>query len=113
MFLDNFQISFDYALTHIVVKFDFASFFFFYPVCFQISGSDDENGDIDWDNLGFGIKQTDYMYVTKSTCDGVFEQGQLSRFGNIELNPSAGVLNYGQVKSFFRLRPSKSFNVFR
>ncbi|KAF7141421.1 hypothetical protein RHSIM_Rhsim06G0065900 [Rhododendron simsii] len=60
------------------------------------SGSDDENGDIDWDNLGFGIKQTDYMYVTKSTCDGVFEQGQISRFGNIELNPSAGVLNYGQ-----------------
>ncbi|KAG5531710.1 hypothetical protein RHGRI_026362 [Rhododendron griersonianum] len=65
------------------------------------SGNDDENGDIDWDNLGFGIKQTDYMYVTKSTSDGVFERGQHSRFGNIGLNPSAGVLNYAQVKSFF------------
>lgn len=60
------------------------------------SGSDDENGDIDWDNLGFGIKQTDYMYITKSSNDGIFEQGQINRFGNIELNPSAGVLNYGQ-----------------
>lgn len=60
------------------------------------SGSDDENGDIDWDNLGFGIKQTDYMYITKSSNDGIFEEGQINRFGNIELNPSAGVLNYGQ-----------------
>ncbi|PSS31517.1 Branched-chain-amino-acid aminotransferase [Actinidia chinensis var. chinensis] len=60
------------------------------------SGSDDECGEIDWDNLGFGIKPTDYMYVTKCTDDGLFEQGQLNRYGNIELNPSAGVLNYGQ-----------------
>ncbi|GFY85988.1 branched-chain amino acid transaminase 2 [Actinidia rufa] len=63
------------------------------------SGSDDECGEIDWDNLGFGIKPTDYMYVTKCTDDGLFEQGQLNRYGNIELNPSAGVLNYGQSRS--------------
>ncbi|GFZ10119.1 branched-chain amino acid transaminase 2 [Actinidia rufa] len=67
-----------------------------YESPFCSSGSDDECGEIDWDNLGFGIKPTDYMYVTKCTEDGVFQQGQLNRYGNIELNPSAGVLNYGQ-----------------
>jgi branched-chain amino acid aminotransferase len=27
-----------------------------------------------------------------------FSQGTLMRYGNIELSPSAGILNYGQVK---------------
>lgn len=40
---------------------------------------------------------TDYMYVIKCGADEEFKQGQLSRYGNIELSPSAGVLNYGQV----------------
>lgn len=40
---------------------------------------------------------TDYMYVTKSIEDWHFEQGQLNRYENIQLSPSAGVLNYGQV----------------
>ena len=57
--------------------------------------SDDESADIDWDNLGFHLMQTDYMYVTKSSEDGTFRQGQLNRYGNIQLSPSAGVLNYG------------------
>ncbi|XP_027773973.1 branched-chain-amino-acid aminotransferase 2, chloroplastic-like isoform X2 [Solanum pennellii] len=37
------------------------------------------------------------MYITKS-CDvaGNFEQGQLNGYDNIQLSPSAGVLNYGQ-----------------
>lgn len=52
---------------------------------------------MDWDSLGFGLMPTDYMYITKC-CEGQnFGQGQLSRYGNIELSPSAGVLNYGQV----------------
>lgn len=55
-----------------------------------------ELADIDWDNLGFGFLSTDYMYVTKCARDGNFSKGELQRFGNIELNPSAGVLNYGQ-----------------
>ncbi|CAN4092232.1 unnamed protein product [Withania somnifera] len=58
--------------------------------------SDEESADIDWDNLGFKLMQTDYMYVTKSCDDGIFTQGQLNRYGNIQLSPSAGVLNYGQ-----------------
>ncbi|XP_023543213.1 branched-chain amino acid aminotransferase 2, chloroplastic-like [Cucurbita pepo subsp. pepo] len=52
--------------------------------------------DLDWDNLGFGIIPTDYMYVMKCPRGGSFSNGELKRFGNIELSPSAGVLNYGQ-----------------
>ncbi|KAH9712442.1 Branched-chain-amino-acid aminotransferase 3 [Citrus sinensis] len=52
--------------------------------------------DIDWDNLGFGFCPTDYMYVMKCGRDGNFSKGELQRFGNIELSPSSGVLNYGQ-----------------
>ncbi|GAB2283060.1 Branched-chain-amino-acid aminotransferase, mitochondrial [Dionaea muscipula] len=52
--------------------------------------------DIDWDNLGFGIIQTDYMYIMKCRREVGFSKGELLRFGNIELSPSAGVLNYGQ-----------------
>ncbi|XWS41725.1 hypothetical protein CRYUN_Cryun17cG0107400 [Craigia yunnanensis] len=55
-----------------------------------------ELADIDWDNLGFGFLPTDYMYMTKCTQGGKFSKGELQRFGNIELNPSAGILNYGQ-----------------
>ncbi|VFQ62287.1 unnamed protein product [Cuscuta campestris] len=60
---------------------------------------DEECADIDWDNIGFGPRPTDYMYVTKTGKDGRFGEGEemkLSRFGGIELTPLAGVLNYGQ-----------------
>ncbi|XP_058069650.1 branched-chain-amino-acid aminotransferase 3, chloroplastic-like isoform X3 [Magnolia sinica] len=36
------------------------------------------------------------MYVVKCSQDGKFSQGELQRFGNIELSPSSAVLNYGQ-----------------
>lgn len=58
--------------------------------------ADDDWDNIDWDNLGFGIITTDYMYTMKCPFGGSFSNGELRRFGNIELNPSAGVLNYGQ-----------------
>ncbi|CAA0843330.1 Branched-chain-amino-acid aminotransferase 2-chloroplastic [Striga hermonthica] len=57
---------------------------------------DAEYARVDWDNLGFGLMQTDYMYMTKCERGEPFEKGRLSRYGNIELSPSAGVLNYGQ-----------------
>lgn len=65
--------------------------------------SDDESCDFDWDSLGFGLMPTDYMYIMKCSKDEKFERGQMSRYGNIELSPSAGVLNYGQVPSSFSL----------
>uniref|UniRef100_A0A0D9VRJ9 Branched-chain-amino-acid aminotransferase n=1 Tax=Leersia perrieri TaxID=77586 RepID=A0A0D9VRJ9_9ORYZ len=63
--------------------------------------SDEETGGdvIDWDNLGFGLTPTDYMYVMRCAPDqdgGVFSRGELARYGNIELSPSSGVINYGQ-----------------
>ncbi|KAM4121537.1 hypothetical protein ACB094_01G013300 [Castanea mollissima] len=58
---------------------------------------DDDNAVLDWDNLGFGIMPTDYMYLMKCSKGEDFEQGQLNRYGNIELGPAAGVLNYGQA----------------
>uniref|UniRef100_K4AAU2 Branched-chain-amino-acid aminotransferase n=1 Tax=Setaria italica TaxID=4555 RepID=K4AAU2_SETIT len=61
--------------------------------------SDEEScGEIDWDNLGFGLTPTDYMYVMRSSPEdlGGFPRGELCRYGNIELSPSSGVLNYAQ-----------------
>lgn len=58
--------------------------------------SDDDYADVDWDKLGFGLTPTDYMYVMKCSKGENFKDGRLSRYGNIELSPSAGVLNYGQ-----------------
>ncbi|KAH9690064.1 Branched-chain-amino-acid aminotransferase 2 [Citrus sinensis] len=60
------------------------------------ASSDDEYADLDWDNLGFSIKPADYMYTMKCSKHENFKQGQLSRYANIELSPSAAVLNYGQ-----------------
>ncbi|KAM7514448.1 hypothetical protein LguiA_004031 [Lonicera macranthoides] len=57
---------------------------------------DEEYADIDWNNLGFGLMPADYMYTMKCIKDDIFEQGKLSQYGNIELSPCAGVLNYGQ-----------------
>lgn len=53
--------------------------------------------DTDWDNLGFGLVPTDYMYVMKCTQNGTFTEGKLQPYGPVELSPSSGVLNYGQV----------------
>ncbi|KAK2981753.1 hypothetical protein RJ640_006005 [Escallonia rubra] len=65
-------------------------------LCEPSSCSDGEYADIDWNNLGFGLTPTDYMYTMKCSKDENFKQGQVRRYGNIELSPSAGVLNYGQ-----------------
>lgn len=56
-----------------------------------------ETVDLDWDNLGFGLVPTDFMYVMKCSQNGSFSKGEFLRFGPIELSPSSGVLNYGQV----------------
>ncbi|KAL8172078.1 hypothetical protein V2J09_023882 [Rumex salicifolius] len=60
------------------------------------ASSDEESADMDLDNLGFSLVQTDFMYTMKSSQDMNFVEGQIRRYGNIELNPAAGVLNYGQ-----------------
>ncbi|KAJ6709670.1 BRANCHED-CHAIN-AMINO-ACID AMINOTRANSFERASE 2 CHLOROPLASTIC [Salix koriyanagi] len=57
---------------------------------------EDEYAKVDWDNLGFGITPADFVYTMKCSIDGKFEQGELAPYGNVELSPSAAVLNYGQ-----------------
>ncbi|RDY07834.1 putative branched-chain-amino-acid aminotransferase 7, partial [Mucuna pruriens] len=52
--------------------------------------------DINWDELGFSLVPTDYMYVMKCAKGDKFSQGSILPFGNIEISPSAGILNYGQ-----------------
>jgi branched-chain amino acid aminotransferase len=62
-----------------------------------VSRQTPESVDLDWENLGFGLVQTDYMYITDCGPDGNFSKGEIVPFGPISLNPSSGVLNYGQV----------------
>lgn len=66
------------------------------PIPDPTYSDDDEYANVDWDSLGFGLMPTDFMYVTKCSAGQNFGHGQLNRYGNIELSPSAGVLNYGQ-----------------
>ncbi|XP_062098800.1 branched-chain amino acid aminotransferase 1, mitochondrial-like [Humulus lupulus] len=62
----------------------------------QFRCSDDDRSNVEWDKLGFGVMPTDYMYSMKCSNDGNFQMGRLTSYANIELSPSAGVLNYGQ-----------------
>lgn len=63
---------------------------------FNSFSDEDDYADVDWDTIGFGLTPTDYMYTMKCSCNEKFLHGELNRYGNIELSPSAGVLNYGQ-----------------
>ncbi|KAK7400426.1 hypothetical protein VNO78_11632 [Psophocarpus tetragonolobus] len=60
------------------------------------SGAGENYADINWDDLGFSLVPTDYMYVMKCAKGDKFSQGSLVPFGNIQISPSAGILNYGQ-----------------
>ena len=52
--------------------------------------------DIDWGNLNFGYRQTDYRYVSYYK-DGKWDDGALTTDANIVLNECAGVLQYAQT----------------
>lgn len=74
-----------------------------------LHGSYEEYADINWDELRFGLVPTDYMYAMKCSRGEEFTRGELNRYGNIELSPSAGILNYGQVQNI----PSTDHNIAR
>ncbi|KAK8309071.1 hypothetical protein V6Z12_D02G103400 [Gossypium hirsutum] len=57
----------------------------------KASYNEDENGEMEWEKLGFGPVSTDFMYSMKC-C----EDGNLTHYGNIQFSPFAAVLNYGQ-----------------
>lgn len=64
----------------------------------KCSGLGESHGDMNWEGLGFSLTPTDYMHVMKCSKGGKFSQGSIVRYGNIEISPAAGILNYGQVK---------------
>ncbi len=51
---------------------------------------------IDWDNLGFEYIPTKTMFWATKESDKPWADGELKPFGTFPINPSAGVLNYGQ-----------------
>lgn len=51
---------------------------------------------IDWDTLGFDALETRSMFKATCPINGQWSGGGLIPYGNIELSPAAGVLNYGQ-----------------
>ena len=51
---------------------------------------------IDWDSLGFGVYPTRSMWKSTSNSNGEWKNGKLIPYGNIEISPASGVLNYGQ-----------------
>ncbi|GJP34652.1 hypothetical protein CLOM_g19067 [Closterium sp. NIES-68] len=55
-----------------------------------------EDAPINFDDLGFGLVETDYMFVAKCARGEEWEAGELRPYGNLEMSPAAGVLNYGQ-----------------
>ncbi|XP_054803350.1 branched-chain amino acid aminotransferase 1, mitochondrial-like isoform X3 [Prosopis cineraria] len=65
-----------------------------FTACESAGNSSEE---INWDEIGFGIIPTDSMYLMKCpTEEDTFSDGSLVPYGNLELTPSAGILNYGQ-----------------
>ena len=51
---------------------------------------------IDWDAMTFSLTQTDWMYMSTCELGGTWSQGDMIPYGKFEIDPAAGVLNYGQ-----------------
>lgn len=72
--------------------------FLFFCICIYLNRNNDEAYvNFNWDKLGFGLTPTDYIYIMKISGKDNFSEGSLSRYGNIEISPSAAIFNYGQV----------------
>ncbi|KAK8513060.1 hypothetical protein V6N13_090208 [Hibiscus sabdariffa] len=63
----------------------------------QVEWDKAEYANVNWDELGFSLTKTDYMYVMNFNPDQAkFSQGTITPFANIQLCPSSGILNYAQ-----------------
>ena len=54
-----------------------------------------ETKDLDWGNIGFNYRITDYRYISNYK-DGKWDYGELSTDSNVTINESAGILQYCQ-----------------
>lgn len=57
---------------------------------------DEKYASMNWDELGFDLVPADYMYIMKSSENGCFSNGTITRYGNIEISPASVILNFGQ-----------------
>mmetsp|Transcript_51171 Transcript_51171/g.121618 ORF Transcript_51171/g.121618 Transcript_51171/m.121618 type:complete len:348 (-) Transcript_51171:69-1112(-) len=60
-----------------------------------------ENGELrkpptDWDNLHFALNPATYMYMAQVDLGKEWTAGKMQPYGNLSLEPSACILNYGQ-----------------
>ena len=51
---------------------------------------------VDFDNLKFGLTETDSMFVARCDAGSSTWSGGLEPYGDLRVHPSAAVLNYGQ-----------------
>lgn len=54
-----------------------------------------ETKDLDWGNIGFNYRITDYRYISNYK-EGKWDDGELSTDSNVTINESAGILQYCQ-----------------
>ncbi|KAH9655414.1 Branched-chain-amino-acid aminotransferase 6 [Citrus sinensis] len=83
---------YDFSKFEIILTYPILFFFYYVRIC-HVS---EEYANVNWDGLGFGLTPTDYMYIMNCSKGQKFSQGTLTRFGKTEMNPSSGILNYGQ-----------------
>ncbi|KAL5787943.1 hypothetical protein ACOSP7_004892 [Xanthoceras sorbifolium] len=60
------------------------------------NGKKELYANVKWDELEFALTPTDYMYIMNCSKGENFSHGTLTQFGNLEINPSSAILNYGQ-----------------
>ena len=65
--------------------------------------SDEKYASMNWDELGFDLVPADYMYIMKSSENGCFSNGTITRYGNIEISPASVILNFGQVYKYINI----------
>lgn len=54
------------------------------------------DSDFDWDSLTFSLTQTELMYVAECKQGEAWSPGKIIPYGPLQIDPAAGVLNYGQ-----------------
>ncbi|ESQ30468.1 hypothetical protein EUTSA_v10011586mg [Eutrema salsugineum] len=60
------------------------------------SEADEKYANVKWEELGFALIPTDYMYVAKCKQGESFSTGEIIPYGDISISPCSGILNYGQ-----------------
>ena len=51
---------------------------------------------IDWTNLGFGLRPGQHIFVARCNAEGEWTHGSVDPYGPLQMSPAAQVFNYGQ-----------------